>query len=188
MRGVRARRALAALAAAGALAAGLGACGGGGGGTATAATEKAADAAVMNEVLARQSAAVQAFEKVIPGLRGRDRALAAKFRAQEQEHVDAVVKALRGLGAAAEPPPETIDASAPRSRAERLEFLYTMESATIDFELGAISKLSAPWPPALLGSIVADQAQHLTLLRRSLGAKPLETVPSAFENGTAPAP
>jgi ferritin-like protein len=189
MRGGQVQRALAALAAAGALAAGLGACGGGGGEeTATAATEKAADGAVMNEVLARQSGATAAYEQVIPGLRGRDLTLARKFQAQEQEHMDAVVKALRGLGAAAERTPEKIDASAPKSPTERLEFLYTLESATIDFELSAISKLSSAWPRALLGSIVANQAQHLALLRRALGAKPLQTVPSAFENGTAPAP
>jgi rubrerythrin len=188
MRGAPLRRGLVALVVAGSLAVGLGACGGGGGGTATAATEKAADGELMNEVLARQTAAAKAYEQILPGLRGRDLALARKFLAQEQEHTDAVVKALRGLRAAAEPPPETIDANAPKSRAERLEFLYAMESATLDFELSAISKLSNPWPRSLLGSILANQAQHLALLRRALGAKPLATVPDAFENGTAPAP
>jgi Ferritin-like domain len=190
------RRALLVLAAAAALTAGLASCGGGGGTTVTSgkdaastvASETEADAEVLNEVLGRQMAAASAYERIVPGLRGRDRAVARKFGAQEQEHVDAIVAALRDLGAAAEPRPETIDASAPKTRAERLEFLYVLESATINFELSAISKLTAPSPRVLLGSIVANQAQHLVLLRHALGAKPLETVPSAFENGKAPAP
>ena len=36
--------------------------------------------------------------------------------------------------------------------------------------------------------MAANQAQHLVLLRRALGAKPLETIPSAFETGETPAP
>jgi Ferritin-like domain len=187
MRGASVRRGLAALTAAGLVAAGLAACGGGGEATPTV-VDKAADAELMNEVLGRQTAAVGAYEAVLPGLSGRDLALARKFRAQEQEHVDAIVKVLRGLGAAAEPQAETIEVSGRRSPAQRLEFLYELESATIDLELSTISKLTAPWPPALLGAIVANQAQHLALLRRALGAKPLETVPDAFENGTTPAP
>jgi hypothetical protein len=190
MRGDRVRRGVLALAASGALLVCLVSCGGGGGATATATTvsEKDADAEVLNEVLARQLGAAATYNRVLAGLSGRDVALARKFGAQEQEHADAIVAALRGLGAAAEEEPERIEAGGPRTRAERLELLYVLESATIAFELGAIAKLAAPSPRSLLGSIVANQAQHLTLLRRALGAKPLETLPSAFENGTTPAP
>ena len=63
-----------------------------------------------------------------------------------------------------------------------------MESATIDEELSAIAKLEAPRPRSLLASTVANQAQHLTLLRQALGAGPLASVPVPFENGTAPPP
>jgi hypothetical protein len=34
----------------------------------------------------------------------------------------------------------------------------------------------------------ANQAQHLVLLRRELGAKPLQAVPEPFEDGETPAP
>ena len=63
-----------------------------------------------------------------------------------------------------------------------------VESATIDEELSAISKLEAAWPRSLLASTVADQAQHLTLLRQALGVGPLDSVPAPFENGTASPP
>ncbi|HET7574560.1 MAG TPA: ferritin-like domain-containing protein, partial [Solirubrobacterales bacterium] len=187
MRGRAARRAPFALAL---LAAtfGIVACGGGGGETTTAVPDKEADAAILNHVLGRQLAAVDAYGAVLGRLGGLDLAAARRFRAQEQEHVDALIKALRGLGARADPEPEEIEPEELEARRDALVFLYEVESATVDSELSAISDLSSPWPPALLGSIVANQAQHLAFLRRALGAKPLDAIPSAFEDGTTAAP
>jgi len=165
----------------------LAACGAGGE-TTTAVPDREGDAQLLNQVLARQLGAVHAYGAVLGGLRGFDLAAARRFRAQEQEHEDAIVKALRGLGGAAAPEAEEIEPEGVKSRADRLRFLYEVESATIDEELSAISKLTAPWPRALLGSIVANQAQHLAILRRALGAGPLAAVPEAFENGTVPLP
>jgi hypothetical protein len=186
---------LALLAAAGLLAG----CGGGGGSAPTSAAsvtdaspmpsaEESADAALLNHVLARQEAAIVAYRQVIPKLAPRLAHLAAYFRAQEQEHVDAVLKAMRGLKSKAEPSEEEIEVGELGSDRERLEFLYEVESATIDEELGAISELEASRPRSLLSSTVANQAQHLTLLRQALGAGPLASVPAPFENGTAAPP
>jgi hypothetical protein len=174
-------------------------CGGGGGSgsTSTAAANEAgptlspkesAEAEILNRVLSRQEAALAAYDEVIPKLAPRLAHMAAYFRAQEGEHVDAVLKALRALkGAAAEPTEETIEEGERTSDRERLEFLYEVESVTIDDELGAIGALEASGPRSLLASTVANQAQHLTLLRQALGAGPLASVPVPFENGsTAP--
>jgi hypothetical protein len=165
-------------------------CGGGSStaDTHAAAPEPSADAVLLDKVLARQEAAVGAYAEVIPALPPRLARMAAYFRAQEQEHVDAVLKAMRGLKSPAEPAPEQLEPGGPASDRERLEFLYEVESATIDEELSAISKLEASWPRSLLASTVADQAQHLTLLRRALGAGPLAQVPVPFEDGTFPPP
>lgn len=187
MAGGAMRRALPLLAALGLLASGLAACGGGGGAP-SATVDVEADAAVVNEVLGRQLAAVAAYERVLPSLDGADRALARRFRAQEQQHVDATTKALRGLGAAAEPPAETIAAQGLKGRAACLEFLYEMESATIDAELGAIAKLTLASPRPLLASMAANQAERLVLIRRALGVKASKVIPSAFENGRIAAP
>lgn len=186
------RRALLLLAAGLALALALGACGGGGGDTAAATaaalTDPEADAQILDDVLSRQSAAVSAYARSLPALRGASLAAARKFRAQEQEHVDGILKELRGLGEEPEPEPAPIEASGQRSEADYLLFLYEMERATIEAELSAVSKLTTPSARSLLASTVASQAQHLVLLRRALGATPLASVPEAFENGTAPAP
>jgi hypothetical protein len=187
MRGRRVRRALslgvAVLLAAGA----LGACGGGGS-SVTPEVDQEADVAVLNELLARQLAAAQAYGQVLPALHGADLRMARQFRAQEQEHVDSMTKTLRGIGGEAEPPEETIEADELKTRADNLEFLYEMESQTIDAELSAVDELTTEWPRPLIASMAANQAQRLVLLRRALGASPLEAIPSAFENGETPAP
>ena len=176
------------LAAAVLAAAALAACGEGGEVT-TDVPDKDRDSETLNRILTRQLAAIDAYDRTVPALNGAERAMAIEFRAQEQEHADAVVKALRGIGGAAEPDEEEeIEAEGLRSEADHLEFLYEVESATIDDELNAISNLTAPWIRPLMATIVANQAQHLVLLRRALGAKPLETVPVPFEDGTVAAP
>jgi hypothetical protein len=156
--------------------------------TPTPAPKQSPDGELLNKVLARQEAAIAAYAEVIPHLAPRFAQMASYFRAQEQEHVDAVVKAMRGIGVPAEATPEEIDAGELKTDEERLVFLYEVEGSTIDEELSAISKLEAAWPRSLLASTVADQAQHLTLLRQALGAGPLASVPVPFENGTTPPP
>lgn len=159
---------------------------GGKGSTTTAVPDKAADAETMNRVLSRELAAAAAYRRMLPRLHGADLAMASRFRAQEQEHVDAILKALRGLGARAEPKEEEIEAEGLRTRADVLGFLYAVESVSIEDGLRAVVDLTSQ--RALLGSIVANQAQHLVLLRRALGAGPLASIPEAFESGTAPPP
>ena len=186
-RGSAASRALVLLATALTLALAFAACGSGGE-TTTVAKDKAGDAEMLNDVLAREQAAVRAYERTLPLLHGAALASAREFRAQEQEHVNAIVKALRGLGEAAEPAAEEIESEGLKTQADALGFLYELESASLAYGLRAISHLTYPWPRSLLGSIVANQAQHLVVLRRALGADVAETIPEAFEDGTAPAP
>jgi hypothetical protein len=182
------RRALLLVAACAAAALAFAACGSSGGGTTTAVSDKAADAETLDNVLSREMAAVGAYDTVLPKLRGPALASAREFRASEQEHVDAVIKALRGLGEKAEPEEEEIESGKLETQADALEFLYEVESVSIAGALRAISHLTAPWPRSLLGSVAADQAQHLVLLRRALGADAAESIPEAFEDGTSPPP
>jgi hypothetical protein len=184
MRGSAMRRALLAASCV-ALVIGFAACGGGEGGSST---DKAGDVQVLNEVLARQLAAVEAYETFVLVLHGEDLATTRAFLAQEQEHVDATTKTLRGLDAEADPPAERIEFGRLGSRRELFEVLYEMESATIDLELHAVGQLTIAWPRPLVASMAANQAQRLVLIRRALGAKTLESIPEAFETGETAAP
>lgn len=179
------RRAFVLTAVALALAAGLSACGGDG---EDSAIDPEADARVLNEVLARQLAAIDAYGEALPLLHGAALATARRFRGLEQEHVDATTKALRGLEGKADPTSETIEAGDLKSAEDAWRFLYELESATIDAELGAVAKLTIAWPRPLLAAMAANQAQRLVLIRRALGAKPAEAVPNAFETGETAAP
>jgi Ferritin-like domain len=161
---------------------------GGGGSTATAVPDKAGDAEILNNVLARQLAAVRAYERTMPLLAGPALVSAREFRASEQEHVDATIKALRGLGEKAAPEEEEIESEGLKTQADALGFLYEVESASVAYDLRAISHLTASWPRSLLGSVAANQAQHLVVLRRALGADAAESIPEAFEDGTSPSP
>jgi rubrerythrin len=161
---------------------------GGGGSTTTAVPDKAGDAEILNTVLGREMAAIRAYEETLPLLHGQALASAREFRAQEQEHVDAIVKALRGLGEKSAPEEEEIESEGLKTQADALGFLYEVESVSVANDLRAISNLTAPWPRSLLGSIAANQAQHLVLLRQALGADAPEVIPDAFEDGTAPLP
>lgn len=177
----------------------LGSCGGGGGGSEestetvdTAAlereAEREADIEILNQILSRQRSAIAAFDRTIASMRGRPRALALRLRTQEEEHTVAILEALRGLDGSEIVEPEEIEPWDLRDEADRLTFLYEIESATIEDELGAIARLGSAAARALLASTVANQAQHLVLLRRALGAKPAEWVPTPFEDGATPAP
>jgi hypothetical protein len=185
MRRRRVRRALVLGAVAVGLLTGLVACGDGGGdGT----TDREADVGVLNEILARQLAAVDAYGAALPLLHGEQLTIARGFRAQEQEHVDATTKTLRGLDGEADPPAETIEAEGLETPEDALHFLYELESATIDAELNAVARLTIAWPRPLIAAMAANQAQRLVLIRRALEATPAESVPEAFETGETAAP
>jgi hypothetical protein len=168
----------------------LAGCGGGGGGGATGGdgqSDKEADAELLGAVLSRQLGAVDTYERMLPGLHGRDEDWAREFRAQEQEHADAMVKTLRALGGEADGEPEAVDIPELRNRGDRLGFLYELEGTTIDYELSIVSQLNESWPRSLLSSTIANQAQHRLIIRQLLGADGAEAIPSAFEDGTEPA-
>ncbi len=185
--GHRTRRALLIAAAILAAASFLAACGGGGSDS-SAEAERAADGEVLNQVLGRQEAAVIAYADALRGIGEPLLRIARQFQAQEEEHVDATLKALRGVGAQPEPEAVEIPRGRLRQRADYLRFLYELESGTIEEESTAVAELSSAAARTMIAATVANQAQHLVLLRRALGAKPAETVPEAFENGTAAAP
>jgi hypothetical protein len=162
-------------------------CGGGGGGDDGATnvpSDKDADIELLNGVLSRQLGAVRVYERTLAGLHGRDEAMARQFRAQEQEHAEAILKVLRALGGEADAEPEEVDIPELNGRAERLGFLYELEGSTIDYELSIVAQLTESWPRSLLSSTVANQAQHRLILRQLLGERGVEAIPEAFEDGS----
>lgn len=113
--------------------------------------------------------------------------VARRFRDHEQEHADALTTALTDLGG--EPPEkataEDIDAVAEglgeaRSQRDLASFAIELELAAVAAYHDAQRKLVDAKLLQTSASIMANEAQHLVVLRQAVKRDP---VPSAFETG-----
>jgi hypothetical protein len=168
---------------AGASSALLTACGGGSGRskkqTAESATlaVRASDVEILNGVLDLEHAAVAAYTAGIPLLNGRARAAAVRFLGQELSHATALAGAVKGAGGKPNPPRASYELGNPRGQAQVLVLLHTIEESLVEIYLDAIPKLSPGWLRADVASILANEAQHVSVLRAARGQSP---VPTAF--------
>jgi len=161
-------------------------CGGGGGSTSD--SEKAADNETLNDLLARELTVVQAYGASLALARGQTRALALQLRGQDQAHVDALTKAIRGVGGEIEAEPLPLEEERPANEAEALTLAYEEEDDALAQVLGEAPRLQTYGPRELAAALAASHAQHLVVLRQALGAGPLAAVPGAFEPGDEPPP
>jgi rubrerythrin len=166
------------------LALALCASGCGGGGDAPAESEKAADAEILGGAFERELTAIDAYTRGLALLHGRALVLARELRGQNQEHVDALTKAMRGLGATVEAEAAELE-GAGRSQADALDLAYEQENAALAYYLDAVRHLQTTAPRALATSLAASHAQHLVLLRQALGAPLAAAAPEALEPGDA---
>jgi Ferritin-like domain len=150
--------------------------------------EKASDASILNEALAQELTAVDAYARGLPLLRGRMRAVGRELHAQEEEYVDALTRAIRGVGGRTEAEASKAEAPAPHDQREVLTGLYELESAALAADIAAAPRLYTSAPRSLASSLAAGHAQHLVVLRQGLGASPAASVPEAFDGGEVPPP
>jgi rubrerythrin len=150
--------------------------------------EKGSDAQILNAALARELTGVQAYSRGLGLLHGRLRAVGREFRAQEQQYVDAIEKAIRGVGGKAEAEAEQIAAAPARGERGFLDLAYEFESAALASYLDVSPRLFTAAPRALVTSLAAAHAQHLVVLRQALAAGLAASVPQAFDTGEEPLP
>jgi rubrerythrin len=151
-------------------------------------SEKAADVEVLNAALAQELTSVDAYGRVLPLLRGRALAVAGEFRGQEQAHVDAVTKAIRGMGGEIEAEAAELEAPGPKTPEEALRSAYEEENAALGQALEAAPRLNTPAPRMLAAALAASHAQHIAILRQLLGEGLAQAVPGAFETADVPPP
>lgn len=150
--------------------------------------EKGSDAAILNEALSRELTMVDAYTRGRNLLRGRQRAVGRRLRAHEQEYVDALTKAIRGLGGDTEAEPEALDFSRVTDQAAFLALAYELESGALALYVDAAPRLYTSAPRTLATSLAAGHAQHLVVLREGLGASAAAAAPEAFDGGEVPPP
>lgn len=150
--------------------------------------EKAADVAILNAALARELTVASAYARGEHLLRGPYRSAGREFRAQAQEHADALTKAIRGLGGEKDAEQEEVDFTGVASQSDFLGLVYGLENAALAAYLEAAPSLATEAPRTLAASIATSHGQHLVVLRQGLGASPAEAASEAFEPGDLPPP
>lgn len=144
-------------------------CGGSGHGAETD-PEKGADAAILNTALGRELTLVDVYERGLRHLRGRDRALARRLVAGEQEYVDAVTKAIRGLGGDTEAEAEEIPRPGElRGRAALWSLASELESSAREFYVDKAAQLYTAAPRTLDAWLAAGHGEHLGVLPTGAG-------------------
>jgi rubrerythrin len=113
--------------------------------------------------------------------------VARRFRGHEQQHADALVTALVDLGGSPPAPPTVKDIDGVvkgiedvRSQADVASFAIELEMAAVAAYYDAHSKLVDAKLLQTGASIMANEAQHLVVLRQAVKRDP---VPHAFETG-----
>lgn len=165
----------------------VGGCGPSGHGAATD-SDKAADVEILNGLLARELTVVAAYDELLPRLRGRSAAIAAQLRGQDQAHLDAITKAIRGVGGETDAEAGALEEPGPKTPEAALLLAYEEENGSLGLALDASPHLNTAAPRMVASALAASHAQHLVVLRRLLGVPLAGVVPHAFEDGEEPPP
>ena len=150
--------------------------------------EKGADAESLNAALAQELTALDVYTRGMPMIGRRFAPSVRRLRAQEQEFVSAISKAIRGLGGEATATAAESTSARPRNQGDVLALAYELESAALASDIEASPRLFSDAPRTLAASLAAGHSQHLVILRQGLGAPPAESFPKAFDGGEVPPP
>jgi hypothetical protein len=151
-------------------------------------SDKASDVEVLNGLLAQELTAVAAYERSLDLLHGRALAIGRQLLGQDQAHLDALTKAVRGVGGETEAEAGELEEPGPRTRAEALTLAYEEENAALSEAIDSTPHLNTAAPRALASALAASHAQHVVLIRQLLGTGLAASVPKPFENGEEPPP
>jgi hypothetical protein len=142
---------------------------------------KQRDVEILSAALALERRTVAAYTAGIP-LLPRSQAKAAKqFLNEELQHTGELLALIKAAGGVAPPRADTYDIGHPRNGAGVLAILHELERAQVAGYLQVLPRLSPGPVRAEVASILANDAQHISILRLAQGTNPL---PSAFVTGT----
>ncbi len=145
-----------------------------------AATPLPGDVEHLNRALDFEYLVAAAYTAATPLLHGRDRATAKRFLGQELAHVSRLIDLIKHGGGKAHDPQPSYDLGHPRDAAGLLALLHSVESYAFAGALDLLPRLLSGKARHDLTAIIADDAQHVTVLRRSMGRDPL---PVPFPDG-----
>lgn len=151
------------------------------------------DKAILRAALAIEQAVVIAYDDLLARARlsAPARGTLQAIRAQERQHVSALLSFLREIGGAPGPAPRgpaDVERDFPalasvRSERQALAFAIELEQTTVLGYNGDVSHLNDQKLVQLAASIMCDEGQHLVMLRSALGQEP---IPTPLEKGAPP--
>lgn len=143
------------------------------------------DAGILEAAIGLEQTAVVTYETAAKSgkLKPPVEAAARLFQTQEQEHALALTAALQDLGGTPPAAPKAADVeglSDLKNQNDILNFAIELENMGVVAYVDAAAKLRSPELVKTGAQIVSNEAQHLVVLRQTLGRDP---VPAAFEAG-----
>ena len=142
----------------------------------------AADVEILNSALDLELMAVAAYKAGAAHLKGDVLAVGKLFLEQEQEHADGLTSAIKDAGGIPNRAKRSYDFPELRSQTDVLRFAVDLENTAIAAYIDALPKLGKGDLRATAAAIVANEAEHVAVLRGALGH---EQVPDAFVVGRA---
>jgi rubrerythrin len=141
---------------------------------------KQADRVLLNQALDLEHEAIAAYTAGIPLLDGRPKKAAQLFLEQELSHAGEMYGLVKQAGGRPNKPKAAYDLGHPSTAADVLRLLHDLEQREVRLYLGVITRLSPGSVRAAVAAVLANDAQHVAVLRSTLGMVPL---PSPFVTG-----
>ncbi len=138
------------------------------------------DVRLLNGLLELERRAIDAYTAGIPLLEGADKRAATLFLRQELAHAGMLLALIAHSGGGAAPRAASYPLGRAGGRDGILRLLHNVERAEVAGYLDAIGQLSPGRLRSSAASILADDAQHVSVLRSALG---LSATPAAFVTG-----
>lgn len=138
------------------------------------------DVGILNRLLDLEHEAIAAYEAGIPLLGAADQKVAEQFLRHELAHAGELSGLVQQAKGTPWKPRVAYPLGHPRTAQQTLELLHRLERAQVASYLWALPRLSGGPVRAAAAAMLANDAQHLALVRQSLGQPP---APAAFASG-----
>ncbi|HYZ81455.1 MAG TPA: ferritin-like domain-containing protein, partial [Solirubrobacteraceae bacterium] len=133
------------------------------------------DAALLNHLLDLEHLGIAAYTAGIPLLSPAGQKDGQLFLNQEISHAGELAGLVKQAGDKPHKGRETYNLGHPRTAQDVLRLLHRIERTQIDAYLDAIPKVSLGSTRAALAAMLANDAQHISVLRLSMGRRPIPT-------------
>jgi len=137
---------------------------------------------IINGLLDECERTIAAYTATIPLFRGHLHESMKQFLNQDLDHAGELYRLIKQAGGDANKPQPSYNLGQPKGPKDLIELLHRLEAGMVSRYYAAIPQLSPGTVRAAIASILASDAQHVTVLRLALRLDPL---PMAFVTGAA---